>query len=1025
MNSKILTFTLFLLMSMLSVAQEVNITGTVLDADSDMPLPGVNVIIKNTTKGVATDFDGNFSLEGVPLSSTLVFSYVGFVTKEVQVINSNPITVQLMPDSQSLDEVVIVGYGQQKVTNVSGSISTVKSEALEQLKPVRVEEALQSQATGVNIVSTGSPGAAPAIAIRGIVSNAGSSPLVVIDGIQQSIADLNALNPSDVESMNVLKDAATAAIYGVKGGNGVILVTTKSGNKSGKTTFNFDSSYGIQEVTRTIDVLNASEYAAILNEASSNAGQGLVFDNIGNLGVGTNWQDEVLKDAPIQSHNVSAAGGSDNMTYFISGGYLGQDGVVGGGDKSYFDRITLAERLNIDLSDKFKVLVNNNYANIKGKALAENSITSVLSNALNFDPTLPVYDDNGNYSISDNITQEIVNPLALIDNTYNNNNTNKWFGKLELQYEPIEDLRISSRFSYTYVDVYNKSFSPLVFYGVGHTATNANPDLSPIVTVDPETGEETSTHNRVNESKTTYFTYTYELFGNYDFSINEAHNFQTVAGMSLQRYKGEGLSGSAQDIPFNSWEYADIASATGDLASQQTGSWSDVKRNISYFGRVNYDYKDRYLLSFTGRVDGSTVFGTDNKYGFFPSGSLGWVLSNEEFFDVNGIDFLKLRGSYGNVGNDNISNQFSSISTFPKYTFDGNIIAGSTLGTIPDETVSWESQIQMNAGLDIRLLDNSLSFTGDYYQKTTEDLLFAPVLPPSAGTVTSPPTNIGTSKTNGFDLSLTYNKTVSEDFSINTSLNVTTVNTEVTEVNNDSKRQDGAGYGIPFTVINRFEEGYSPWYFYGYKTDGIFQSQSEIDGHATQNGAQPGDIRFVDVNGDGVIDDLDRTEIGNPFPDFTLGWNLSINYKSFDFNVSTFASVGNDIYRAYERNSAFTNRSARTLDRWTGPGTSNSEPRVTFVDNNNNTRASDRYIEDGSYFRFKNIQLGYTLPKSLYDATGLNNVRIYAQVKNAFTFTKYSGYDPEVTAGSFVDTGIDRGAYPIPRIWMMGINVKF
>ena len=1025
MNSKILTFTLFLLMSVLSFAQEVNITGTVLDADSDMPLPGVNVIIKNTTKGVATDFDGNFSLEDVPLSSTLVFSYVGFVTKEVQVINSNPITVQLMPDSQSLDEVIIVGYGKQKVTNVSGSISTVKSEAIEQLKPVRAEEALQAQASGVNVVTSGSPGAAPAIAIRGVVSNAGSSPLVVIDGIQQTIADLNALNPNDIESMNVLKDAATAAIYGVKGGNGVILITTKSGNRSGKTVFNFDASYGIQEVTRNIDVLNASEYAAIVNEASANAGNGLVFDDISNLGTGTNWQDEVFRNAPIENYSLSAAGGSDKMTYFFSGSFLGQEGVVGDGDKSYFDRLTLAERVNFDLSDKFTFITNTNFTNIKGRGLPENSITSVLSNALNFDPMVPVYDANGNYSISETITQEIVNPLTQIDNTYNYSNTNKLFGKLELQYEPIKDLMVSSRFSYNYVDVYSKNFSPLSYYGVGHTATNAHPDLSPIVTVDEETGEETSTHSRVSESKTTYFTYTYELFGNYDFTINENHNFATVAGFSMQRYKGENLTGNAVDIPFNSWEYADITSATGDLASQTTSAWVDIKRNISYFGRVNYDYKEKYLFSFTGRVDGSTVFGADKKYGFFPSGSLGWVISKEDFFNTNTISYLKLRGSYGNVGNDNVANQFSSITTFPKYTFDGNIITGSTLGYAPDPELSWESQIQMNAGFDLKLFDNALSLTADYYKKTTEDLIFSATGGPTSGTLPPPVRNIGTSETSGLDVSLIYNKAISEDFSINTSVNFTTVDTEVTEVNNDSKRQAGGGYGIPFTTVGYFEEGYSPWYFYGYKTDGIFQNQLEIDTHATQNGAVPGDIRYVDVNGDGVIDDEDRTEIGNPFPDMVIGWNLGINYKNFDFNVSTYASVGNDIYRAYERNSTYTNRSASVLDRWTGPGTSNSEPRVSFEDDNNNTRASDRYIEDGSYFRVKNIQLGYTLPKGFYDATGLTNVRIYAQVKNAFTFTEYSGYDPEITSGNFADTGIDRGTYPIPRIWMMGINVKF
>ncbi len=1024
MISKLISTTLFLLVSTLAFSQNGNVTGTVSDTDA-LPLPGVNIIIKNTSKGVTTDFDGNFLLENVPINSILVFSYVGYQTQEIVITESTTLNVILQVDTETLDEVVVVGYGTQKLSKVSGSVATVKEEAVEQLKPVRVEEALQSNAAGVNIISSGSPGAGPAIAIRGVVSNSGSSPLVVIDGIQQTLADLNSLNPSDVASISVLKDAALAAIYGVKGGNGVIVVTTKSGSKYGKTTFNFDSYYGVQEVTKTIDVLNASEYAAILNEASANAGEGIIFPDISQFGVGTNWQDEVLRTAPIETYNISAAGGGEKVDYYVSAGYLSQEGVVGGGDKSFFDRLTLANRLNADLSDKFKLLLNTNYTNIKGKGLAENSVNSVLANALNFDPTVPVYNENGDYSISNTITQEIVNPLAQIANTFNESNTNKLFGKIELQYDLLDNLKVTSRLGYTYVDIYNKNFSPFVFYGVGHNATNANPDLSPIVTVDAETGEETRTHNRVSESKTNYFNYTYELFANYNFMINENHNFETVLGMSLQRDKGENITANAQDIPFNSWTYADVSSATGDAESQTSSSWQYVKRNLSYFGRVNYDYKGKYLLSFTGRVDGSTVFGKNNKFGFFPSGSLGWVISNEDFYSSNTFDYLKIRGSYGTVGSDNIPNQFSRISTFPKYVFDGNIISGATLGTIPNEDVSWEKQIQINAGFDLRVFNNSLSLTADYYQKTTDDLLFDPTPSLYLGSITAPPANIGKSKTNGVDLSLGYNNSFSENFSFSTSVNFTTVSTNVEEVSNDSKFIWGSGYGIPYTNITRFEEGFTPWYFFGYQTDGIFQNQSEVDAHATQDGAQPGDIRYKDVNGDGVINDSDRTKIGDPFPDFTIGWNLSFNFKNIDFNVSTFASVGNDIYRAYERNLNYTNRFAATLDRWTGEGTSNSEPRVTFVDTNNNRRASDRYIEDGSYFRVKNIQLGYTLPQSVYDQTGLSSVRLYAQVKNAFTFTDYSGYDPEISAGSFSDTGIDRGTYPIPRIWAMGVNVKF
>jgi len=946
------------------------------------------------------------------------------MTKEIVVESFNAMTVMLEEDTQSLEEVVVIGYGTQKVSEISGAVSTVDSKSVEILKPTRAEDALQGQASGVNVIASGSPGAKPTVLIRGIGSSSGNDPLVVIDGVTQTLDDLNSLNPSDIKSMSVLKDAAMTAIYGVSGGSGVIVVQTKSGQKNGKTTFSFDSSYGIQEVAKTIDVLNASEYAGILNEASSNAGEGLVFDDISGLGVGTNWQDEVLVNAPIITNNLTASGGSENTSYFISGGYLSQDGVVGGGDKSYFNRANVTANFNTNLSEKFTFIINTSYANIKSKTLSENNIGSVLSNALNFDPMVSPYDENGNFGISETITQEIKNPLALVDNTYNEGNTNKLFGKLELQYDILENLKISTRFGYTYTDVYSKNFTPLQYYGTGHNSTTANEDLSPIISIDPETGDETSTHNRISESRTNYFNFQYEIFGNYNFDINDEHNFDVVLGFTLAKNTGNSITANAEDIPFNSWAYADVSAATGDAASQTSGSWQYEKRNVSFFGRLNYDYKEKYLFSFTGRRDGSSSFGANNKFAFFPSASLGWVISNEDFYDSNAVNSLKIRGSYGSVGNDNIDPQFATISTFPKYTFDGNIISGSTLQSIPNDDVTWENQVQYNIGVDARFINSKLNLTAEYFNKTVDDLLFNPTLSLYLGAPEYPTTNIGSTQSSGYEISVGYNDAYESGLSLSTSINFTTIENEVTAINNGDKYVDGAGYGIPYTTLTRFEEGYAPFYFYGYKTDGIFQNQSEIDGHAEQDGALPGDIRYVDVNEDGVISADDRTQIGDPYADFMIGWNLALNYKNFDFNAFVYASVGGDVYRAYERNLNYTNRFAGTLDRWTGEGTSYSEPRVTFVDSNNNTRVSDRYVEDGSYVRLKNIQLGYTLPETVYQTTGFSNVRFYAQVKNAVTFTNYSGYDPEISS-SVSDTGIDRGSYPQPRIWSMGVNVKF
>ena len=1029
LNMKKSIFNLFIvLIAFCTGIQAQSISGSITDSEDNQPLAGVNIIVEGASNGAVSDFDGNFTISNFESGSVLLFSYVGYKTFNLkvssqQILDFQNIKVSMDKDLSQLDEVIVIGYGSQKLSDISGAVSTVNADAIEASSPVRVEDALQGQASGINIISSGSPGSKPTVLIRGITSYAGNDPLVVIDGVSASIDDLNSLNPNDVKSVNVLKDAALASIYGVKGGSGVIVITTKSGQRNTETTFTLNTSVGNQEVVKTIDVLNASEYVAILNEASSNAGEGLVFPNNSGFGIGTNWQDEVLVDAPIVNHSITASGGSDNTSYYVSAAYTGQDGVVGGGEKSFFNRTNFTTNINTDLTDKTKLIVNTNYTNIKGKSLAENGITSVLSNALNFDPTVNPFED-GSFGISETITQEIINPLAQIDNTYNENKVDKIQGKIELQHELMENFNITSRFGYTYVNIYDKGFIPFQFYGSGHNQTNANQDLSPIVTIDSE-GNITSTHNRVFEGNTNFFNYTYELYGNYDFTVNENHNFQTVAGFSIGENKGSNISATNEDIPFNSWDYADVSAATGNVTQQTSGSYQYVSRNLSYFARILYDFDEKYYASFTGRMDGSTSFGRNNKFAFFPSASVGWIVSKEDFFDnIPLLDYLKFRASYGTLGNDNISPQFSLISTFPSYVFNGVISQGSSLGSIPNDDVSWENQVQMNIGIDTRILNDKVSISLDYFKKTVDDLLFSPNLSLYLGTPSFPTTNIGSTESSGLDASVSLNTSIGA-LEISSDLNFTTAKNEVVSINNGDRYIWGAGYGIPYKPIVRFEEGYSPGYFFGYVTDGIFQTQDEVNGHAMQNGASPGDIRFLDLNGDGIVNDSDRTQIGDPFPDFTIGWNLNLAYKAFDLSVFTYASVGNDIYRAYERNLNYTNRFASTLARWTGAGTSFDEPRVTFVDSNNNNRASDRYIEDGSYLRIKNIQIGYSFPKSLTELWGMDDVRAYFQVKNALTLTDYSGFDPEISVGGVLNTGIDYGTYPQPRIWSLGLNIKF
>ncbi len=1012
-----------------AAAQNKTIRGKITD-ENGAAVAVASILAKGTDIGTASSDSGSFSLQVPATAKTLVISAVGFATREVSITDAF-MDITLVPSlSPALDEVVVVGYGTQRVTKVSGAISGVKAAEIEKLRPVRTEDALQGRAAGVTVISPGSPGAAPTVLIRGIPSYTGSAPAVIVDGSIQTLDDLNSISSADIESINVLKDAATTAIYGIKGGNGVILVTTKSGRKNQKVEFSYGGNYGVQQVIRNIGVLNASEYAAMINEGSVVSGGNPIFTDISGLGVGTNWQDQIFHDAPMMSQSLTARGGSDKMTYFISGNYLDQQGIVGGGDKSRFTRITGTSNLIFDLSKKLKLFANTSYVNIKGKGISENSINGVISNALNFDPTVPIYNQYpgtpGRYSTSDYILSEIYNPLTQIENTYNYSNTNKLYGKLELQYKILKNLSFNSRFGYTYTNVDGKSFNPLAYYGAGHINSTLNADGS----------AKTGAHNSVSEYATDYFNYTWENFATYNVKVADDHDFEVVLGMAQSRNTGKSINGSRQDVPFNSWAFADISAATGTAPNSglDVGTWQYERRNLSYFGRINYDYKERYLASFSARRDGSYAFGENNKFANFFAGSLGWVVTNEDFFNSDFIDFLKVRGSYGSVGNENVQPQFQRISTAiysynlgqnAGYTFGNDPTSiGATIASFKNDELGWESQIQWNIGFDLRFLQNKFSLSADYYAKNISGLLFTPNLSLYLGTAAAPSANIGTTETKGIDLNLGYTSNIGKNWKLNTYVTFTTASNLVTETNNGIIQ--GGFYGIPSQSVTRFEKGFTPGYFFGYKTNGLFQNETDIKGSAVQNGAKPGDIRYVDINNDGVIDPLDRTYIGDPFPDFTMGWGVNLEYKGFDFTTFIYASVGNDIYRAYERNLAMTNKYRGVLGRWTGEGSTNDarNPRYTFVDDNQNGRASDRYLEDGSFIKMKDLQLGYTFPKSLLSKYKISKVRVYAQVKNAFVLTEYSGFDPEISGGIF-ETGMDRGIYPQARTFSMGLDLKF
>jgi TonB-linked SusC/RagA family outer membrane protein len=1017
-------------------AQNIRLTGKVTQKSDGQPLPGASVMLKGTTNGAVTDVSGNYSLSIPQNGGTIVVTFLGMKAVEKTVTAAGVVNFVLEDDAaNALNEVVVVGYGTQKVTKVSGAISTVKSADIQKLTPTRAEEALQGQVSGVSVIQSGSPGSKPTVLIRGIPSFTGTDPTVIIDGVQQTLTDFNSINPSDIESISVLKDAATTAIYGVKGGNGVIVVTTKTGRKNQKPQISMNANYGVQQVARYIGVLNASEYGAIVNEGSVSSGGNVIFPDLSILGVGTDWQRQIFHTAPMQTYNLSATGGSDAVSYFLSAGYQSQGGIVGGLDKSRFDRGNFTANLTFQLSKKLKFIVNATDVILNSKGVQENSFNSVLGSALNFDPTVPVYNNVpntvGKYGFSNLILSEVYNPLTKLDNTYNKNVGNKLYGKFELQYNLLSNLTLTSRFGYTKYDSNAKTFTPLVFYGPQNVDNTMNADGSTV----------TGMHNSVSHEKDSNFNYSWETYGNYNFDIAKDHHFETTLGFSLYRTSGNADGASRQDVPFNSWEFADFTAATGTNSATNSNAltgfyYQYFRRNISYFGRVNYDYKEKYLASFTARRDGSYAFGVDNKFGNFYSGSLGWVVTKEDFFNVPAISFLKVRGSYGVIGNENVNPQYVKIVTGGPdygatansngYNFDNVFYPGSTVGSAANDALKWERQVQSNVGFDIKFLNNNLSLTADYYQKKVNGLLFTPNASLYLGTVPIPTANIGSTKTNGIDITVGYNAMAGKDFKIGNTVTFTTAKNVVTATNTDNsaKIYGGSYFNGQSQTVTVFQKGFTPGYFYGYKTDGLFQSAQEIAAAPTQAGAQPGDIRYVDVNKDGKIDANDQTKIGDPFPKFTMGWNLSITYKWLDFSVFTYASIGNDIYRAYERNGNYTNKFRSVLARWTGPGTINDAryPRYSFTDPNSNIRVSDRYVENGSFVKIKNLQLGFTFPKSLTGKV-FSSIRVYGQVKNAFVITKYTGYDPEISGG-ILDTGVDRGEYPQPRIYSFGLDIK-
>ena len=1014
MRKTIKLFILTLLCSVSFQAQTIDVKGVVKDATTGEVLPGVSIIIKGTTVGTETDFDGAYTIKAEK-GAVLVFNYLGYQKKEV-IVNNQTINVSLSESAETLDEIVVIGYGTQTKKEVTGAVSVVGSATIEDLKPTRIEQALQGQVAGVNITqNSGSPGAASNIRIRGVSTNGDSRPLILLDG--RRIEDLSVVNPSDIESINILKDA-TAGIYGVQAANGVILITTKSGRKNTDFKSTLNISLGFQQTTRKIPLLNATEYALLANEAFAANGEALPFTNISGLGQGTNWQDAVFETAPQYAIDYTLNKGTEKSTYSLGISVLSQDGIVGG-SKSNFNRRNVRFNFDTDITDKLKFTSSTIYTNTNKKNLIENALGSILFNAINMPPTTPLFDSNGDFSLPP-VTGtgiEVANPLAQIDNAENRTWVNAISGSYGLNYTFLDYFSAETRFQANHSVENTNAFNRLRNFGNGNVF---NVEQSTFV-----------------DYAVSRFDYTFDAFLKYERVYNDVHDVKAMIGTSVfrtvGRFKDNLTSFATSGTSLNDVEIGGpVENGDGLAIHRGRNNGSSLiydSRLLSYFARLQYGYDGKYLFSAVIRRDGSTKFGPKNRFGFFPTASIGWVISEEDFLsDNNTINFLKLRASYGIIGNDRIGD-FRFVSLLngeAEYVFNDQLVEGVAIGAVANPEIRWEQQKPFDIGVDMELF-NKVNITADYFKKTTKDLLVPAqqsaiigVTAPGSG---NPFVNAGTVVNEGFEFSIGYKERVSEDFNFNINYNFTTLTNEVTFVGNDNGLIEGGFFGLGEN-ISRMEAGFPMGYFYGYKTDGIFQTQAEVDTHATQTNANPGDLRFVDTNGDGVITPDDRTYLGDQFADVTMGLNFSFNYKNFDFNAYAFASIGNDIVRSFERNNPLTNRQTYYLDRWTGPGTSNTVPRVT-TGATGNALFSDFYVEDGSFVRLQSLQFGYTFGEKVLEKLNFDKVRFYVTGTNLFTLTKYRGFDPTTSNGAPIGGGIDQGFYPNPRTFLFGMNLNF
>lgn len=1012
------------------VKQDWTIKGTVRDQYNE-PVIGASIVEVGTSKGTITDINGNFSLSVSSESSVIKVSYIGYVDQKIKVGSRTHIAITLVEDALALDEVVVVGYGIQKKSVVTGSISKINSDDIGNAPVMRLEQSLQGRTSGVSVMSSsGQPGAGATVRVRGTTSINDSDPLYVVDGQVIPIGDINFLNQSDIESIEVLKDAASAAIYGTKAASGVILVTTKSG-KAGKMKLSYNGYFGLQGPERKLDLANATEYATLRNESSQAAGKGIVFENVESLGKGTDWQDVIFSNsAKIQNHEFSINGGNEISTYYGSFSYFDQEGIVLP-EASKYKRMTFRLNTTHKIRPWLKVGANASYTYVKNSntVSANTERGGVLSSAINLDPITPVVitdpdemetnpyasqpvmrDENGNpYGISKYVANEITNPLAKAKTSKGNYSwTNNLIANAYLEIDPIKDLRIRSQMSGKMTFWGNESFTPL--YYLNTVTTNLG-------------------QTRYDRSLKKTLLWSLENTISYS-KIFSDHSASVMIGNSIQDRSADGLEGVFRGIPADNFDDASLNYSLANENKVANGFEDQPYRISSFFGRLTYNYKEKYMFTGIVRMDGSSRFGKNNRYGTFPSVSVGWMPSREEFWKENKIiNSLKLRLSYGVTGNDNFG-AFSYVSTIGSgrnYVLgpDNVINIGYSPNGLANPDLKWEKTTQTNFGVDVRFLEN-FDLSVDVYKKQTRDMLLGVSYPKYTGLTGSSYGNIADMDNNGIEIELGYHKKIGA-FNFDIKGNISHVKNEVVYLGADKDYIEGATFQASDYNITRTAVGQPFLSFYGFKTMGIFQTQEEIDSYKNSEGkviqpnAKPGDFRFADLDDDGSISGNDRDFLGTTIPTWYYGLTVNMTYKDFDFSIFGQGSGGNKIFQGLRRLDILTaNYSADALNRWTGPGTSNTYPRLTDSDTNRNfTKPSDFYLEDGSFFRIKTVQLGYNVPQQFIQKMSLSQLRLYVTVNNLATFTKYSGYDPEISGS------IDRGIYPQARTYMFGLNISF